>query len=74
MANSKTRNGGTAENGIPEHQTWNGKNRIRSTKVGTLKPEILNLEQQIRKGKTRNINLWNQSRLQSSIIVYTCQL
>ena len=74
MAYSKTRNGGTAENGIPEYQIRNGKTRIRNTKSGTLKPEILNLEHQIRKGKTRNTNLWNHSSLQSSIIVYTCHL
>ena len=43
MAYSKTRNSGTAENGILEHQIWNGKTWIQNTKSGTLKPEILNL-------------------------------
>ena len=32
MAYSETRNGGTSENGIPEHQIGNGKTRIRNTK------------------------------------------
>ena len=35
MAYSKTRNGGAAENGIPEHQIRNSKTRIRNTKSGS---------------------------------------
>ena len=72
MAYSKTRNGGIVENGIPEHQIRNGK--TWNTKLGILKVKILNVEHQISKGKIRNTNLWNQRRLQSSIIGYTCQL
>ena len=34
MAYNKTRNGGTAEKGIREHQIWNGKIQIRNTKSG----------------------------------------
>ena len=35
MAYNKTRNGGTAENGIPEHQIGNGKTQIQNIKSGS---------------------------------------
>ena len=34
MAYSKTRNGGTGENRMPEHQIWNGKTQIRIPNLG----------------------------------------